>query len=349
MRASRLRSRLRAPSITPGESLSVPGKPRGINVRPVPDRHVPRSRLRPPRDGSSPFASLNLRLGAQARTPSAAAILYNGSVHGYARVAESERSRSYAPRIRQRQVHRTSGRAHQEPHQPVRGQALPRVRRQALRRLPREPRAPRVRARQQVPHVEDHGRRGRDHHCDQREPYREIKDARRSGHHLRRGGPAPARRVPLARVRHLRRRDYPLREPAFRRGIPLAPRRPGNQKLPALPHRRVPLRHRAHRLRRGLRQKRVRGNDAPARRGDRTRPRFGQDGHLSLAALSRAQARQPGGIREIRDVPHLEPAAEAPRQHRLRGRDGRFGRRELHRPLPLRGLREDHGELQPRR
>ena len=50
------------------------------------------------------------------------------------------------------------------------------------------------------------------------------------GHHLRRGGPAPTRRVPLARVRHLRRRNHPLREPAFRRGIPLAPRRPGRSR-----------------------------------------------------------------------------------------------------------------------
>ena len=132
-------------------------------------------------------------------------------------------------------------------------------------------------------------------------------------------------------------------------GVPLAPRRPGHQELSALPHCRVPLRHRAHRLRRGLRQKRVRGNDAPARRGDRARPRIGQDGHLPLAALPRAQARQPGGIREIRDVPHLQSAAETSRQHRLRGRDSRSGRRELHRPLPPGGLREDHGELQPRR
>ena len=311
-------------------------------MRPIPDHRHPTTE-------ASSFASLNLRFRAQARAPSVAAILYNGSVHGYARVAESERSQSYAPRIRQRQVHRTSGGAHQKPHQPVRGQALPRVRRQALRRLPRKPRAPRVRTRQQVPHAEDYGRRGRDYHRDQREPHREIKDARRSGHHLRRGGPAPTRRVPLARVRHLRRRNHPLREPAFRRGVPLAPRRPGHQELSALPHCRVPLRHRAHRLRRGLRQKRVRGNDAPARRGDRARPWIGQDGHLPLAALPRAQARQPGGIREIRDVPHLESAAETSRQHRLRGRDSRSGRRELHRPLPPGGLREDHGELQPRR
>ena len=63
------------------------------------------------------------------------------------------------------------------------------------------------------------------------------------------------------------------------------------------------LRHRAHRLRRGLRQKRVRENDAPARRGDRARPRIGQDGHLPLAALPRAQARQPAGYAKYETFP----------------------------------------------
>ena len=74
-----------------------------------------------------------------------------------------------------------------------------------------------------------------------------------------------------------------------------------------------------------------------------------QDGDLPVTALPRAQARHQGRLRQVRDLPHLEPAAEAPGQPRLRGRDGRSGRREHDRPVPSGGLRRDHRQLQPRR
>ena len=48
------------------------------------------------------------------------------------------------------------------------------------------------------------------------------------------------------------------------------------------------VRHRPHRQRRGLRQERIRGNDAPPRGGDGARPRLGQDGHVPVAAVPRA-------------------------------------------------------------
>ena len=49
-------------------------------------------------------------------------------------------------RIRQRQVHRAASRAHPQPHRPVRRQALPGIRRKAVRRLPRRARAAGLRA-----------------------------------------------------------------------------------------------------------------------------------------------------------------------------------------------------------
>ena len=101
MRAPRHRPRLRAPSITPGESscptlterkasvcASFPIGARPLHnarfkplhpartarkaplVRPIPDHRHPTTE-------ASSFASLNLRFRAQARAPSAAAILYN--------------------------------------------------------------------------------------------------------------------------------------------------------------------------------------------------------------------------------------------------------------------------------
>ena len=79
------------------------------------------------------------------------------------------------------------------------------------------------------------------------------------------------------------------------------------------------------------------------------RPRIGQDGHVPLAALPRARARHRGRLRQVRDVSRVEPAAQAPREHSLRGRHGGFGRREHHRPVPFGSLRRDDGELQPRR
>ena len=44
----------------------------------------------------------------------------------------------------------------------------------------------------------------------------------------------------------------------------------------------------------------------------RARPRQRQDGHLPEPAVPRQSAGHPGGLRQVRDVPHLEPATEAP-------------------------------------
>ena len=78
------------------------------------------------------------------------------------------------------------------------------------------------------------------------------------------------------------------------------------------------------------------------------RPRFRQARHLPVPALSRAQARRCRRLCQVRDFPRVEPPAQPSRQHRLRGRHGRFGRREHHRSVPPRGARADHGQLQPR-
>ena len=47
------------------------------------------------------------------------------------------------------------------------------------------------------------------------------------------------------------------------------------------------------------------------------------------------------GLREVRDVPDLEPAAQAPGQRRLRGGHRGHPRLQPDRPLPPRGLRQD--------
>ncbi len=52
-----------------------------------------------------------------------------------------------------------------------------------------------------------------------------------------------------------------------------------------------------------------------------TAPRPGQrqDGHLPLPALPREQAGHQGGLRQVRDLPHLEPALKASGEPGLRG------------------------------
>ena len=55
------------------------------------------------------------------------------------------------------------------------------------------------------------------------------------------------------------------------------------------------------------------------------------------------------GYAKFENLPHLEPAAQAPRQPRLRGGDRRPQRCEHDRPVPPRGLRQNDRQLQPRR
>ena len=64
-----------------------------------------------------------------------------------------------------------------------------------------------------------------------------------------------------------------------------------------------------------------------------------------VPAVPRVQARRAGRLRQVRDVPHLEPAAEAPGQPRVRGCDRRPERRQHDRPVPPRSLRRDYGQL----
>ena len=72
-------------------------------------------------------------------------------------------------------------------------------------------------------------------------------------------------------------------------------------------------------------------------------------GHLPVAALPRLPPGDSVGLREVRDLPHLEHPAQAPREHRLRGGHGRHPRLQPHRPLPPGGLPEGGRQLQPRR
>ena len=64
----------------------------------------------------------------------------------------------------------------------------------------------------------------------------------------------------------------------------------------------------------GLRQKRLYRNH-PAHRGHHgARPRLGEDGHLPEPALPGALPGHPGRLRQVRDLPGVEPASEAPGQ-----------------------------------
>ena len=86
------------------------------------------------------------------------------------------------------------------------------------------------------------------------------------------------------------------------------------------------------------RQERVHRDRTSARGGDGSRSGLGQDGHLPLAALSRAQARGHRRLCEVRDVPHLNLPLTHPVNIALRGGHGRSGRRQHHRSLPSGGL-----------
>ena len=187
-------------------------------------------------------------------TPGTASAIYFGSrAYAHHRLLTKGAPQTHAHRIRQRPVHRAAGRAHPQPHRPVRRQALPGVRRQALRRLPCLARAARLRARLQDPHA-----------------------ARASSTTPRSSSPSTPNDIEKSKVRGdlgitydedvLRLMDifrgmgfavggvvitHYTNQPVGRR-VPQAPGQPGHPQLPALPHPRLPLRHRPHRERRGL-------------------------------------------------------------------------------------------------
>ena len=79
----------------------------------------------------------------------------------------------------------------------------------------------------------------------------------------------------------------------------------------------------------------------------RPRPRQRQDGGVPEPTLPRTPPGGQGGLRQVRDLPHLEPPPQPPGEPGLRGGHRRPQRREYDRPLPPGRLRGDHGELQP--
>ena len=85
---------------------------------------------------------------------------------------------------------------------------------------------------------------------------------------------------------------HAVRRPAGRRGIPAQAGGAGRKGLPALPNRRLSLKHQSHCLRRWLWQKRVYRNQPPHRHRHGPRPRLGQNGDLPQPALSGTQARR---------------------------------------------------------
>ena len=190
---------------------------------------------------------------------------------------------------------------------------------------------------------------GGDRHRHQRQRHRKEQAPRRPRHHLRRRRHAAGRR--LSRVRPLRRqhRADAVYRPAFGRHLSSTGcRRWASRSTACTGFPTIPPTFPGDRQRRRLWQKRLYRDHALARRRHRTRPGQRQDGDLPVPALSRAPARRARGLREVRDLPDLEPAAEAPGEPRLRGRHRRPERREHDRPLPPRGLWRHHGQLQPR-
>ena len=265
---------------------------------------------------------------------------------------EQKESPPHAHRLRQRQVHLPAGGAHPRAHRAVRGQALPRVRRQALRRLPRDracfralrptprfacSRACATTSRSSSPSTPTTSRApsaardiGITYDEDVAAPH-----GRRSG----RVGFSSAASV----ITHFTGQPH---AEAFQRRLESM----GVTLLPPLPHRRLPVRRRAHRERRGLRQERLHRDDAArsswSRRPARARGKLA----TCLSQLYHEhKSRRARGLRQVRDLPGLEPAAQAPGEHRLRGRHRRPRRPQHHRPVPPRGLRRGHGQLQPRR
>ena len=194
------------------------------------------------------------------------------------------------------------------------------------------------------------GRRRGDHRRHQRERHREEQAARRFGHHLRRRRAAPHGHLPRHGLSGGQRGGDPLRGPARRptrsaaAWTALGIKSYLHYPIPGYPY---DIDHIVSDE--GFGENEYVETSRPLVVVTAPGPGSRQDGHVPLAALPRAQARHSGRLRQVRDVPHLEPAAQAPGEHRLRGGHGRPGRREHHRPLPLGSLRRDHRELQPRR
>ena len=98
-----------------------------------------------------------------------------------------------------------------------------------------------------------------------------------------------------------------------------------------------------------LRQERIRSHRTPHRGRHRAGARLRQVRHLPLADLPRVPPREEGRLLEVRDLPRVEHAARASAQRRLRGRHDRPQGLQHDRPVPPPGVRQDDGELQPRR
>ena len=134
---------------------------------------------------------------------------------------------------------------------------------------------------------------------------------RRPRHHLRRGRPAPHRRVPRHGLLRGQRRHHPLSPTSptptcSASGLDGA----GRHELPALRHPGLPLRHRPHRL--ATRASAKTSTSRPTRSlvvVTAPGPGSGKMATCLSPALSRAQARRQRRLRQVRDLPRLESAA----------------------------------------
>ena len=176
---------------------------------------------------------------------------------------------------------------HRQAHQGIRRQTLPRIRRQAVRRLSRLARAARLCARQQDRHAARAQRQGGGRHRHQQQRHRRQQAARRPRDHLRRGRAPADRHLPQQRALCRQRCAFAIRRKecqSYR--FQTQARKIGTESLPPLPHRRLSPQHLPHRQRRRLRQERIYRDDKAACRHHRPRSRQRQDGDMPFAALS---------------------------------------------------------------
>ena len=250
--------------------------------------------------------------------------------------------------IRQGKVPDSPGGTHRGPATAVRGQALPGVRGKARRRHARLPCIAGFHPGQQDRDAGRPRRRGGDRGGGQRPGFLPPQGPRRSRDLLRGRRAAPHRRLPLLRPLRRERGHLPLveRQPSGR-SVQAETGTARHQGLPALRDPGLPARRGAHRLPGGIRAQRIHRDRTRPGGGDRSRPGVGQDGHLPVAALPRSPAGHPIRLREVRDLPDLEPAPGPSGEHRLRGRHRGPRRREHDRPLPPGGLRGTDSQLQP--
>ena len=232
----------------------------------------------------------------------------------------------------------------------VRQQALPRIRRQAALRLPRRAGAARLRPeREDAPALRAEGQ-GRHPALHLRRRHRAQKDPGRLRHHLRRRRAQADRRPARAGASTC----WGSSSPASTTSPPPSCSRTSSSaatstSTPTASRRAIPPTSNTIVSDEGYGANDYIETQKPLVIVTGPGPGQRQAGHLPVAALSRLPPGDSVGVREVRDLPHLEHPAQAPGQHRLRGGHGRHPRLQPHRPLPPGGLPEDGRQLQPRR